>query len=186
MKAALYARVSRDDLNCDNQKRVLDEWATRNKHDGDICTYFKEEMTTRKTRPIKEGIIKAYRDGQFDTIVVVRIDRFARSLQELIMDIEGIINSGGRFISISNGMDFQKKTYDATQQLMLNIFGSFAQFEREIGRERTLDGLARARAEGKILGRPRKKRALNAGGDLPSEAVSISKSGDLPAPEIAH
>lgn len=151
MKVALYARVSRDDLNCENQIIILKNWVKNNGiNDYDI---FKEEMTTRKTRPTKETIMKDFRDGKYETVVVTKLDRFARSLQELIMDIENIINNGGRFIAISNGFDFSKKSYNASQQLMLNIFGSFAQFEREMIRERTLEGLARATAQGKIKGR---------------------------------
>ncbi len=153
-KVALYARVSRDDLNCGNQKIVLYNWARSNQ----ITNYdfFQESVSTRKTRPIKEGLIRRFREGEYKTIVVSKIDRFARSLQELIIDIEGIINNGGRFVSISNGFDFCKKEYNASQQLMLNIFGAFAQFEREIIRERTIEGLDRVRAQGKRLGRPRK------------------------------
>jgi len=154
VKVALYARVSRDDLHCENQKLVLDEWCKRESVAN--ATYFFEEVSSRKTRPEKEKVLQGFRKGDFDTIVCVKLDRFARSLQELIMDIEGIVNSGGRFVAISNGMDFQKKSYNASQQLMLNIFGAFAQFEREMIRERTLDGLARAKAQGKKLGRPRK------------------------------
>ena len=160
-------------MNCENQKRVLLDWATRNQLEYD---YFQEEMTTRKTRPIKEEVLRMYRDGTYSGIIVVRIDRFARSLQELVMDIEGIINSGGRFVSITNGFDFNKQTYNASQQLMLNIFASFAQFEREIIRERTLEGLERAKAQGKKLGRPRKKPPNIAGGDLSSEAIPTRKT----------
>ena len=159
MKVALYARVSRDDLHCENQKLVLDEWCKRESVTD--ATYFFEEVSSRKTRPEKEKVLQGFRRGDFDTIVCVKLDRFARSLQELIMDIEGIVNSGGRFVAISNGMDFQKKSYNASQQLMLNIFGAFAQFEREMIRERTLDGLARARAQGKKLGRPFKDGSKN-------------------------
>ena len=152
-KVVFYARVSRDDLNNANQKQVLLDWATRNGKTDYL--YYEEEMSSRKTRPIKENIMQMIRKGEVDTIVVVRIDRWARSLQELVMDIEYIINQGGRFVAISNGFDFDKKNYNASQQLMLNIFSSFAQFEREIIKERTLDGLARARAQGKICGRHR-------------------------------
>lgn len=151
MKVALYARVSRDDLFCENQRKVLDDWVKREGL-SDV-DFFQEEESTRKTRPVKENVIKSFREGVYDTIVVVRIDRFARSLQELVMDVEGIINGGGRFVSIMNGFDFRKATYNASQQLILNIFASFAQFEREIIRERTLEGLARAKAQGKIAGR---------------------------------
>jgi DNA invertase Pin-like site-specific DNA recombinase len=157
MKIALYARVSRDDLHCENQKKILLEWAQRNGLAEADFQYFQEEESTRKTRPVKDSIIKGFRAGEFSGVVVTRIDRFARSLQELVMDVEGIINAGGRFVAIMNGFDFDKTRYNASQQLMLNIFASFAQFEREIIRERTIEGLARARAEGKKLGRPRKR-----------------------------
>ncbi len=151
MKVALYARVSRDDLHCENQKKVLDDWIRREGIND--SEYFQEEESTRKTRPIKESVIKGFREGNYDTIVVTRIDRFARSLQELVMDVESIINNGGRFVSVMNGFDFKKATYNASQQLILNIFASFAMFEREIIRERTLEGLSRAKSQGKRLGR---------------------------------
>ena len=155
----LYARVSRDDLHCENQKAILLEWCQRNGITD--YQYFKEEQSTRKTRPVKDNVMKLFRSGKADTVVVTRIDRFARSLQELTMDVESIINSNGRFVSIMNGFDFNKKQYNASQQLMLNIFASFAQFEREIIRERTLEGLARVKALGKKLGRPKKKVHIN-------------------------
>lgn len=167
MRIALYARVSKDDLFNANQKKILFEWAERNGIKEPL--YFEEEMSSRKTRPIKEKVIQLFRKGEIDTIIVTRIDRFARSLQELVMDIEGIINSGGRFVAIMNGFDFDKKGYNASQQLMLNIFSSFAQFEREIIRERTIEGLARVKAQGKKLGRPRKKVSGITGGVLNTE-----------------
>ena len=151
-KVGLYARVSRDDLECRNQWQVLSEWCLRNNIEN--AKHYEEIQSTRKTRPIKEQMIKDFREGKIRTVIVVRIDRFARSLQELVMDIESIINQGGRFIAINNGFDFDKLHYNASNQLMLNIFSSFAQFEREIIRERTLEGLARAKAQGKKLGRP--------------------------------
>ena len=152
MKLVLYARVSKDDMFCENQKSTLLEWASRQGVTDYL--YLSEEMSTRKTRPEKEKIIKMFREGTIDTIVVTRIDRFARSLQELVMDVRYIIENKGRFVSILNGFDFQRNTFNASQSLMLNIFGAFAEFEREIIRERTLEGLARVKSQGKKLGRP--------------------------------
>jgi DNA invertase Pin-like site-specific DNA recombinase len=154
MKPVFYARVSRDDLHCENQKKILEEWYKRNSPDCEFI-YIYEEISSRKTRPVKEAILKAFREGKYDTIVVTRIDRFARSLSELIMNVNEVVNNGGRFVAIMNSFDFQRNSFNATQQLMLNILGSFAEFEREIIRERTLEGLARARALGRIGGRPR-------------------------------
>ena len=159
MKAVFYARVSKDDMECLNQKAVLREWALRNGLNERQFeeNYFQEEMSSRKTRPVKEDILAKIRKGIWDTLIVVRIDRFARSLQELVINVEELLRNGGRFVAISNAFDFDKKNYNATQQLQLQMFGAFAQFERELIRERTLEGLARVKAQGKVLGRPRKK-----------------------------
>lgn len=159
-KVALYARVSRDDLTCENQNIVLRTWAERNEVSPDRYELFNETMTTRKTRPVKEDVLKRFREGEFDTIVVSKLDRFARSNIELVMDVQRLVEAGGRFVSIGNSFDFRKGAFNSTQMLTLQIFGAFAEFERELIRERTLEGLARARAQGKKLGRPRKKPEL--------------------------
>ena len=155
MKVALYARVSRDDLHCENQKIQLERWA--NKQDaGDTYEYFFEIETTRKSRPVKEHILGLFRQGIVGGVVCTRLDRFARSSIELALNVNEIIKGNGRFVCINNGFDFDKTHWNATQQLQFAIFAAFAEFERELIRERTLEGLARARAQGKKLGRPRK------------------------------
>ena len=159
MKTILYSRVSRDDLNCENQERILKEWAkTNNLIENVDYKYIWEEQTSRKTRPLKDLILQKLREGEYKTVVIVRIDRWARSLQELISDVNQIVNAGGRFVSISNGFDFRKDKFNSGDQLMLNNFGAFAQFEREMIRERTLEGLSRVKAQGKKLGRPFKNK----------------------------
>lgn len=158
MKTLLYARVSKDDMHCENQKRILYDWCTKQGISDTI--YLQDEISSRKTRPAKEEGIKLCRSGVVETVVVVRIDRFARSLQELVMDVRAIIDRGGRFVAIMNSFDFQKASFNASQSLMLNIFASFAEFEREMIRERTIEGLERAKAQGKKLGRPFKKPPL--------------------------
>lgn len=156
MKIVLYARVSRDDLHCENQKIILLNWINSNNIREEDFDYLQEEISSRKTRPNKELIMQKFREGYYKTIIITRIDRFARSMQELILNVEEIINKGGRFVSLLNNFDFEKKNYNASNQLVFNIFASFAQFERELIRERTLEGLSRAKALGKVLGRPRK------------------------------
>ena len=86
------------------------------------------------------------------------------------MDVTQIIDNGGRFVAIMNGFDFDKKNFNASQSLMLNIFSSFAQFERDVIRERTLEGLARVKAQGKRLGRPLK---INSKDDIDIENDDI-------------
>lgn len=149
MKVAIYVRVSKGDLNPDNQKLKLVEHAKSRNWDFDI---YEETESTRKTRPIKENIMQLLREGKFDGVLVYKLDRWARSLQELIMNIDEIRTRNKQFIVLTQPID----TTNSAGMLMLQILGAFAEFEREIIRERTMAGLDRARSQGKKLGRPRK------------------------------
>lgn len=148
MKVAIYCRVSREDLNLENQSIKLIEYC---KSRGWEYELFQESESTRKTRPIKEQVLDLLRKGKFDGVLVYKLDRWARSLQELIMNIEELKNRGKHFIVLTQPID----TSNASGMLMLQLLGAFAEFEREMIRERTLNGLDRARAKGVKLGRPR-------------------------------
>ena len=154
MKVAIYCWVSRYDLNLENQKLALIEHA---KYKGWEYVLFEETETTRKTRPIKEEVLQLLREGKLDGVLIYKIDRWARSLQELIMNIEEIKNRGKHFIVLTQPID----TSSSAGMLMFQMIGAFAEFERAIIRERTLSGLERARAQGKTLGRPRKSPHVN-------------------------
>lgn len=158
MKAALYCRVSREDLHNANQLQILE---LRCKKEGWEFVAFQEEESSRKTRPIKQAMLQRLRAGEFDVLLFTRLDRFARSMAELVMDVEQLVDSGVRVLVVQQGLDFSKgEGFNSISRLQLQIFGAFAEFERELIRERTLEGLARARSEGRIGGRPRKKKPL--------------------------
>lgn len=150
MKIAIYIRVSRRDLNPENQKLQLIEYVKNHNWEYDI---YEETESTRKTRPIKENVLKMIREGKYNGVLVYKLDRWARSLQELIMNVEEITNRGKQFIVLTQPID----TTNPSGKLMLQILGAFAEFERDIIRERTLAGLERAKAQGKRLGRPPKQ-----------------------------
>ena len=159
MKIAAYCRVSRDDLNLENQHHTIGNYCKAQGW-GNV-SWFDEVVSTRKTRPIKQDLISKCRNKEYDTIIFTRLDRFARSTIELIMDIEELLKKNIRIISVMNGWDWHKKSYDSGQMLQLRLFSAFAEFEREIIRERTIEGLDRARAQGKKLGRPKGTTAFN-------------------------
>ena len=146
MKFAIYVRVSRIDLNPDNQRLQLVEYCKQRNWEYEV---FEETESSRKTRPIKENVLKLIREGKFDGIIVWKLDRWARSLQELIMNVTEITNRGKQFVVLTQPFD----TTSASGMLMMQILGAFAEFEREIIRERTIAGLERAKAWGKIGGR---------------------------------
>lgn len=157
---AIYVRVSKRDQHPENQKLQLINYAKRNNYKYRI---FEEKESTRKTRPIKYSLFQLLRKKEFDIVLVWRLDRWARSLKELTLEVEELYNKGISFISLKENIDLST----ASGKLQFHIISAFAEFEREIIRERTLIGLDRAKAQGKILGRPEgskdKKRRRKSG-----------------------
>jgi DNA invertase Pin-like site-specific DNA recombinase len=151
MKIAIYCRVSKREQNPENQKIKLVEYCNIKNWEYEI---FEEKESTRKTRPVKEELLNLLRNNMFDGLLVYKLDRWARSLQELIMNMEELNNRNKAFIVLTQPID----TTSSSGRLMFQILGAFAEFEREMIRERTLDVLDRARKEGKKLGRPFKNK----------------------------
>jgi len=150
MKAAIYARVSTDDQNTENQLNPLIEYAKRMGYDYDV---FKEKQSTRKTRPIQYELYQKLLRKEYDILIIYKLDRWARSVKELIEHIEKLVDKGVHVYSLTESIDFST----SMGQFMFHVISAFAQLERDIISERTKAGLARARAQGKTLGRPRKK-----------------------------
>lgn len=144
---ALYFRVSTTSQTTDNQKIRLIEYAEKND-----CTFdvFEEVESTRKTRPVKQALLSKLRQNNYDAVVVYKLDRWARSSTELILDTKELLDKGVGFISVSDNLDFST----AAGKLHFQILSAFAEFERELIRERTIEGLNRARNQGKKPGRP--------------------------------
>jgi DNA invertase Pin-like site-specific DNA recombinase len=86
-----------------------------------------------------------------DIVVCVKLDRFARSLRHLVTALDEFDTLGIQFVSIHDQIDLTT----ASGRLMMNMLGSFAEFERALIRERTVAGLQYARSIGKTLGRPK-------------------------------
>jgi len=149
MKVAIYCRTSKIDQNPENQKIELEKYAKAMGYDYKI---FEEQESTRKTRPVKNDIFQDALRKKWDLILVWKLDRWARSMQELINDLELLRQSNVQFKTLKENIVLDD---NPTNKLMINILSSFAQFERDIIRERTMAGLERARQQGKKLGRPK-------------------------------
>ena len=149
MKCAIYVRVSRNDLNLDNQKIPLIEYVKRMGWDYNI---FEEKESTRKTRPVQWDLYNRLLRKEYDILLFYKLDRWARSLAELVQHVESLLEKNVRIISHTENLDFGT----SMGRFMFHVIGAFSQFERDLIRERTLAGLARAKAQGKKLGRPRK------------------------------
>jgi len=150
-KIALYIRVSTVDQTVENQRIRLIEYADRQNAEYDM---FEEVESTRKTRPVKQALLARLRKQEYTAVIVYKLDRWARSSTELILDTKELIDKGIGFISLSDNLDFST----AAGKLQFQILSAFAEFERELIRERTIEGLRRARQQGKPTGRPKGSR----------------------------
>lgn len=150
-KVALYVRVSSECQTVENQKLRLIEFADTRQYVYDI---FEEVQSTRQTRPVKQDLLAKLRQKQYDAVIVYKLDRWARSSTELILDTKEILDKGVGFISVSDNLDFST----AAGKLHFQILSAFAEFERELIRERTIEGLRRSKSQGKIPGRPKGRK----------------------------
>jgi DNA invertase Pin-like site-specific DNA recombinase len=147
-KVAIYCRVSTDQQTTLNQKIRLEEY-TNSK--GWRYELFEEVESSRKTRPVKAQLLQRLRNKEFDAVLVYKLDRWARSSSELILEVNELVNKKIGFISLTEQLDFTS----ATGKLMFNLLSSFAEFERDLIRSRTMEGLNRVKQQGKKLGRPK-------------------------------
>src|SRR5215218_516910 len=170
-----YVRVSRQDQNPDLQRREVEAAGCEK--------IFEEKVSSRKERrPVLQEALDYVRPG--DVLVVWRLDRLGRSLKELIELVGDLQERGVEFKSLRESLD----TTTPGGKLIFHVFASIAEFERDIIRERTMEGLEAARARGRKGGRKRamdeKKVALasamlkersNSVGDI-CEALGVSRS----------
>ena len=139
-----YARVSTAEQSADLQTDELT---------GAGCYRVWTDLATSgvlERRPQLDAVLEQLRPG--DTLVVWRLDRLGRSLRHLIDTVTGLDERGVGFRSLRENID----TTTAGGRLVFHLFGALAQFEREIIRDRTVAGLASARARGRTGGRPPK------------------------------
>jgi DNA invertase Pin-like site-specific DNA recombinase len=152
MRAALYARVSTSGQATDNQLRDLKEAASR--HGWEVTAIFTDEgISGAKGREQRAGLaalMKLVARREVDIVAAWSVDRLGRSLQDLVA-VLGDINAKGVDLYLhQQGLD----TTTPSGRAMFQMLGVFSEFERSMIRERVNAGLARARAQGKRLGRP--------------------------------
>ncbi|WP_320112054.1 recombinase family protein [Draconibacterium orientale] len=153
-KVALYVRVSTLDQSNKNQKVRLTEYAKQKGYEYDI---YEEVESSRRTRPVKQELLKKLRSGEYSGVIVYKIDRWARSSTELILEIKELVDKGITFVSISDNLDFST----AAGRLHFQILAIFAEFERSLISERTRNALQRKKAEGYVFkGRPKGAKDL--------------------------
>ena len=159
-----YARVSRGD----EQSNAVQAKALR----AAGCRRIFEEAASggRWDRPELHRMLDQLRAG--DVVVVWKLDRLSRSLKDVLHIMERIGDAGAGFRSITEAID----TTTPAGRMMMQMIGSFAEFERAMIRERTSAGIAAARAEGRVGGR-RKKLDAAKRREIAESVITGRKSG---------
>jgi DNA invertase Pin-like site-specific DNA recombinase len=150
MRAAIYARVSTLDQHVENQLAELRQYVERR---GWTATQFVDVGVSgaKDRRPALDELLKAARRRRFDVLVCWRLDRLGRNLRHLILLLDELQALGIAFVTLGEGID----TSTPAGRLQLHILSAIAEFERSRIQERVVAGLARAKAQGRKLGRPR-------------------------------
>jgi DNA invertase Pin-like site-specific DNA recombinase len=148
-RAGLYARVStQDQQTIPLQTRAMREYAAR--RGWRIALQVKEIGSGASQREKRETLLEATRRREIDVVLVWRLDRWGRSVTDLLETLQELEHLGVGFVSLTEALDLTTPTGRA----MAGLLAVFAEFEREILRERVRAGLAHARQNGQRLGRP--------------------------------
>jgi putative DNA-invertase from lambdoid prophage Rac len=148
-RAGLYARVSTyDQRTLAMQHRAMREHAER--RGWTIVMQVREVGSGAAQRQARERLLQAARRREIDVVLVWRLDRWGRSVTDLLTTLQELDHLDVGFVSLTEALDLTTPTGRA----MAGLLAVFAEFEREILRERVRAGLAHARQNGKKLGRP--------------------------------
>jgi DNA invertase Pin-like site-specific DNA recombinase len=169
-RAGLYARVSTNEQQTlPMQSRALREYAAR--RGWNIAMQVRDVGSGAAQRQAREQLLEAARRREVDVVLVWRLDRWGRSVTDLLATLQELEHLGVGFVSLTEALNLTTPAGRA----MAGLLSVFAEFEREILRERVRAGLAHARQNGKRLGRPITAR-LHAAEIRKLQRAGISKS----------
>ncbi|MDE5994954.1 MAG: recombinase family protein [Oscillospiraceae bacterium] len=160
-----YARVSTEQQCLDRQLDMLEKYG--------VDKIYNEKMTgTKRNRPELEKLMERLTEG--DTVVVESLSRLGRSTKDLIWLMETFNSKGVNLVSLKESID----TTSSTGKLLFTLMSALAQFERDVLADRTLEGLAAAKARGRKGGRlPADKEQLR-------KAIKLYGTGQYSLAEI--
>lgn len=148
-KLALYARVSTTDQHPETQLASLREYAQR--RGAEAVEFVDHGVSGRKdSRPALDRMLRDCRAGRVSALVVVKLDRLARSVRHLTNLVAELAELDVALVVLDQNLD----TSTPSGRLLFHVLGAIGEFEAELIRERTRAGLAAARRRGSRLGRP--------------------------------
>jgi len=151
-----YVRVSTEKQDTQNQKLEILSWA--NKEGQQITDWMEREMSSRRSAKERGLDELEARLTTGDILVVAELSRLGRSVGEVVQTVDRLAAAGVGLVCIKEGIRVEPNgegTRNMQSKILVGLFGLLAEVERDLISERTKAGLARARAEGKTLGRPK-------------------------------
>lgn len=161
MNAIIYSRVSTTDgtQTVENQLADLARWEQAMGERVHVVARIVDQQSSRDTRPGKERALKLLRTKQADTVVFWSLDRWGRTMSELVSEFDEAVRRGWTLISLKEGVSLDS----AAGKPFAHLLAAFGQFERDRLSERTRAGMVRAKQQGtrsgRPIGRPRKLAA---------------------------
>jgi DNA invertase Pin-like site-specific DNA recombinase len=169
LRAAIYARVSTvDQHTLPEQVRQLEELAAR--RGWKIVRIVREVASGAARRAKRDELLVAARRSELDAVLVWKLDRWGRSVADLVATMNELTSLGVAFVSFTEALDLSTPSGRA----LAGMLAVFAEFERDLIRERVRGGLDRARREGTRLGRP------------PTAAMHAKEARALRARDLSH
>lgn len=154
MRAAVYARVStHDQQTLPLQLHALRDYVQR--RGWELVSEVQDVASGASTRPLRDALLKAARQRCIDVVLVWQLDRWGRSLPDLVGTLQELDALGVAFVSLNEALDLTTPSGRA----LAGMLAVFAQFERDLLRDRVRAGIAQARALGRSHGRPATARA---------------------------
>jgi len=175
-KVGFYLRVSTADQTTENQRRELEGVARR--HCWEVAAVFEDAGISgskgRAKRPGFDAMLRAVARKEIDLIAAWSVDRLGRSLLDLVALLVEFHEKGVGLYLHQQGLD----TTTSAGKAMFQMLGVFAEFERSIIQERIRSGLARAKANGQKLGRPKASKTIE-------DAIKAERAKGLSINKIA-
>jgi Site-specific recombinases, DNA invertase Pin homologs len=157
-RCGIYARCSTAEQSTDAQVASLKEFAAAR---GWVVQKIYEDRGISGAKGKRPGLDAMWTDCRrrtIDIVLIVALDRLARSLKQLIEALDEFGRLGIDFVSLKQDID----STNSASRLLFHIVGAVAEFERDLIRERTIAGMAEARRKGKHIGRPPLRKFVDA------------------------
>jgi DNA invertase Pin-like site-specific DNA recombinase len=172
MKVAFYARVSKADESQSPDNQLMRMIAYANERDWEVFGQYVDTASgADDNRPQLDRMVADARARRFGLVLCVKVDRLARSTTNLYRILSELEARGVKF----ECTDQDISTNSPTGKLLLSVLAGVAEFERELIRDRTKAGLARAKAKGRRLGRPPKRIDMSKARELRDKGMSYRK-----------